>query len=110
MLKRSSSQDYETVTRSSSRRSGQSNVVEQRSRPESKIESAATVVPTPVRASLDSAKTFLKRGHVLSFVALFVFTIVLYARPAEFYPSAITNSLALIIGVITLATFLATQF
>src|SRR5205807_5475844 len=109
MLKRSSAQDYETVTRSSSRRSGQSNAVE-RSRPNSKIECAATVVPTPVGASLDSAKTFLKHGHVLSFAVLFLFTIVLYGRPAEFYPSPFTNSIALVIGVITLATFLATQF
>ena len=109
MLKRSSAQDYETVTRSSSRRSGQSNAVE-RSRPNSKIECAASVVPTPVGASLDSAKTFLKHGHVLSFAVLFLFTIVLYGRPAEFYPSPFTNSIALVIGVITLATFLATQF
>jgi O-antigen ligase len=53
--------------------------------------------------------TFLKRGHVLSFGALFLFTVVLYARPADFYPSSITNSLALIVGVVTLATFAATQ-
>jgi hypothetical protein len=40
---------------------------------------------------------------------LFLFTLVLYARPAEFYPSAATRSLALIIGIITLAIFVATQ-
>ncbi|MFN2577911.1 MAG: O-antigen ligase family protein [Pyrinomonadaceae bacterium] len=38
-----------------------------------------------------------------------MFTIVLYARPAEFYPSAITNSLALVVGIITLACFIPTQ-
>jgi O-antigen ligase len=57
----------------------------------------------------DPAKTILKRGHVLSFAALFLFTIVLYGRPAEFYPSVWTNSLALIVGIITLLLFVATQ-
>jgi O-antigen ligase len=55
------------------------------------------------------ATTFLKRGHVLSFAALFLFTIVLYARPAEFYPSAATKSLALIVGIVTLLVFAVTQ-
>ena len=58
---------------------------------------------------LSNQKTFLKRGHALSYALLFLFTIVLYARPSEFYPSALTNSLALIIGVMTLAAFIATQ-
>lgn len=54
-------------------------------------------------------ETILKRGHVFSFAALFIFTVVLYARPAEFYPSPLTSSLALILGVITLALFGVTQ-
>ena len=53
--------------------------------------------------------TFLKRGHAFSFGLLFLFTLVLYARPAEFYPSAATKSLALVIGVITLMMFVITQ-
>jgi O-antigen ligase len=51
----------------------------------------------------------LKRGHGLTYGALFLFTIVLYARPAEFYPSPLTSSLALIIGLATLAFFLPAQ-
>jgi hypothetical protein len=51
-----------------------------------------------------------KRGHVISFTALFLFTVVLYARPADFYPSVATNSLALILGVVTVATFAISQF
>ena len=109
MPRRSSQQDYETVTRTRSRRSERSNVVEQTARSKSKIESAVTVVPTPVGASLDSAETLLKRGHVISFAALFLFTVVLYARPADFYPSAATNSLALILGVVVVATFAISQ-
>ena len=51
----------------------------------------------------------LKRGHVISFAALFLFTVILYARPADFYPSAATNSLALILGCVTFATFAISQ-
>ena len=42
-----------------------------------------------------SATTFLKHGHFFSFVALFLFTLILYTRPAEFYPSPLTASIAL---------------
>ena len=51
----------------------------------------------------------LKRGHGLTYAALFLFTVVLYARPAEFYPSPLTASIAFIIGVITLAIFVPSQ-
>jgi O-antigen ligase len=54
--------------------------------------------------------TLLKRGHNLTYAALFAFTIVLYARPSEFYPSPVTASLALALGIITLALFVPTQF
>lgn len=51
----------------------------------------------------------LKRGHRLSYAALVLFTIVLYSRPAEFYPSPLTASIALIVGLATLAFFMPTQ-
>jgi putative inorganic carbon (HCO3(-)) transporter len=51
----------------------------------------------------------LKRGHVLTYTALFLFTIILYARPSEFYPSPLTNSLAFIVGLITIAIFIPSQ-
>jgi len=56
-----------------------------------------------------ASKTHLKRGHVFSFAALWLFTLLLYARPGEFYPSALTASIALIVGVITLVLFVPTQ-
>jgi len=40
---------------------------------------------------------------------LFLFTIVLYLRPSELYPSALTNSIALVLGIITVAFFVPTQ-
>ena len=56
-----------------------------------------------------ATKTLLKRGHVFSYAALWLFTLLLYARPAEFYPSALTASIALIVGLITLGFFVPTQ-
>ena len=53
--------------------------------------------------------TFLRRGHGLTYIALFLFTVILYARPAEFYPSPLTNSIAFIAGIITLAIFFPSQ-
>ncbi len=55
------------------------------------------------------AQTLLRRGHSLTYVGLFLFTVVLYARPAEFYPSPWTASIALIIGVLTVIVFLFSQ-
>jgi O-antigen ligase len=51
----------------------------------------------------------LKRGHALTYVGLVLFTIVLYVRPAEFYPSPLTASMALIVALATLGFFLPTQ-
>ncbi len=62
---------------------------------------------TPEHATAN--KWRLKRGHGLAYAFLFLFTIVLYARPAEFYPSPVTASLALIIALATLAFFIPTQ-
>src|SRR5438132_11064020 len=110
MIRSHQKQDYETVSRSRKPRATEFSAVQNRFASKSLAERAAVIQgeqaigPDP----LDAA-TFLKPGHVFSYAALFVFTIVLYARPAEFYPSPITNSLALIIGIVTLACFIATQ-
>ncbi|HEX8921032.1 MAG TPA: O-antigen ligase family protein [Pyrinomonadaceae bacterium] len=105
--------DYEPVTRSRRARL-----------PESESAAEATLWPTPKDNSTtidDGAQeeqppvnkkelaTFLKRGHGLTYAALFLFTIILYARPAEFYPSPLTNSIAFIVGIITLAIFVPSQ-
>ncbi|HEY6046563.1 MAG TPA: hypothetical protein VIU65_08170, partial [Pyrinomonadaceae bacterium] len=65
--------------------------------------------PAPVASFTESAAPFLKRGHKLSYLALFAFTLVLYARPSDYYPSAITASLALTLAILTLAFFIPTQ-
>src|SRR5882672_1255271 len=54
-------------------------------------------------------KWSLKRGHALSYAGLVLFTVVLYARPAELYPSRLTASIALIVALATLGFFIPTQ-
>src|SRR5262245_51794871 len=56
--------------------------------------STATVLPAAPAEKL-------KSGHAFSYAALFAFTLVLYARPSEFYPSPVTASIALVIGILT---------
>lgn len=64
---------------------------------------------TNVKQGWLSNPPFLRRGHALTYAALFLFTIILYARPAEFYPSPLTASIALIVGLLTLAIFVPSQ-
>ncbi len=106
MPRRSSPQDYEPVKRS---QTAPPKLAEPRAASTGQIQSTASITAAPGAISIDHAAPFLKRGHFISFVALFLFTLLLYVRPAELYPSPWTNSIALIIGVITLASFLATQ-
>jgi len=92
--------------------------------PEPKITSQANVaasagtsvtVVDPRAAQFEAAlpvsggRWTLKGGHSLSYAGLFLFTIILYARPAEFYPSAWTASLALVVAMVTLCLFIPTQ-
>jgi hypothetical protein len=65
--------------------------------------------PSPISDQNNFSTTFLKHGHAFSYAALFLFTMILYARPAEFYPSPLTASIALIAGIATLGLFLPTQ-
>lgn len=99
--------DYQSINRSRRERVAQS-VPPKQARISPITAQPAVAQPKAESLALDDP-TFLKRGHAISFAMLFLFTVVLYARPAEFYPSAITNSLALIVGVVTVAAFAATQ-
>ena len=97
--------DYETISRSA-RAAGTPRLKSHRlaSVPEVALQATkpAKNFPRPIAAPL-------KHGHVISFAALFLFTVVLYARPADFYPSVATNSLALILGLVTVVTFAISQ-
>jgi hypothetical protein len=60
-------------------------------------------------ASKDSAPVALKRGHLFTYFCVFIFTLLVYVRPSEIYPSFITNNIAFIVGLLTLAVYLPTQ-
>jgi putative inorganic carbon (hco3(-)) transporter len=109
--RRQRTEDYETVSRSRKHSAAKLLAVDE------PFNSKPLLPPGPsiktsaaIKADGFDSQTFLKRGHAFSFALLFLFTLVLYARPAEFYPSAATRSLALIIGVVTLGMFVVTQF
>lgn len=108
MTRRSAEKDYQTVTRSRRVRPKSSASSDRVSAKPSLLESIS-LSKSDANSSFETEQTFLKPGHVLSFATLFLFTIILYARPAEFYPSAVTNYLALTVGILTLALFAITQ-
>lgn len=70
---------------------------------ESQVSTSSSPTATAIPAQL------LKQGHGLTFIAVFLFTLILYARPSEFYPSALTASIAFIVGITTLAIFVPSQ-
>src|SRR5438477_3885338 len=111
MIRRHQKQDYKTVSRSRKQRASQFSAREARFESKPCAPEKRSVIQGEQATDLGpvDANTFLKPGHVFSYAALFVFTVVLYSRPAEFYPSALTNSLALIIGIVPLACFIPTQ-
>src|SRR2546423_977076 len=98
---------YEAVTRS--RRSREKTSLSAPPKLSVAVSDERAVSSEEAKPSFAKDVPTLKRGHAFSYAALFAFTLVLYARPSEFYPSAITNSLALIAGLITLALFAPTQ-
>lgn len=78
------------------------------SRPSGRANSGKTTTPLSISKTVSTA-TYLRPGHVFSYATLFLFTAILYARPAEFYPSRLTASIALIVGTATIVFFLPTQ-
>lgn len=121
MLKRQPQKDYQPVTRSRSQRVSETGSVltgkwpagPEIARPDDKREPVRPESTASLREdALDqnSPATLLKHGHAFSYAALFVFTFILYARPSEFYPSPLTASIALLVGIATLGFFIPTQF
>ncbi len=121
MLRRQPQSDYQPVTRSGSprlRETGHTLTDVWPVKPESGdgkgaqrlVEGDSTAKPSSKTSTQDDRKpTFLKHGHAFSYAALFLFTLILYARPAEFYPSSLTASIALLVGIATLGFFVPTQ-
>lgn len=75
-------------------------------------ETAAADTPTTESAPAGSLKNSWlgRRGHTLSFVGLFLFTVVLYFRPYELIPALSSlTSLAYYLGLFTLIMFVFSQ-
>src|SRR5260370_34407957 len=77
----------------------------------------ASAVPEEEAASPTQPKTsqrrdaILRRGHVLSFLGLFLFTIVVYVRPYEIFPSLLwLSKSAFWIALVTIIVFVPAQF
>jgi O-antigen ligase len=120
MLRGRSQNDYEPVTRSRRGRLFESEEAGAETLPAEEIwptkadsstrdESGKSAEAAPSPVNKRPPATFLRRGHGLTYAALFLFTVILYARPAEFYPSPLTNSIAYIVGLITLAIYAVSQ-
>jgi O-antigen ligase len=117
MLRPQPQNDYHPVTRSgmpkqSERGQSQVDVWPVKPEGETRDRSRRLKQPEPPAQAGNKSNlrsTFLKHGHVLSYAALFCFTLILYARPAEFYPSTLTASIALMVGIATLGFFAPTQ-
>ncbi|HUE83875.1 MAG TPA: O-antigen ligase family protein [Pyrinomonadaceae bacterium] len=95
------------------------------SAPEAASAPIANSFPAPVSLPLKEATSKKKRldeylaldqwqparGHTLTFIALFLFSIVLYFRPYELVPSlASYTSMAFFFGIMTLAVYVPSQF
>jgi len=122
MLRRQPQDDYQPVTRSGSSSEtsdGARPVVDVRAaKPENRFANGPRRLEQPAPAAQSVAQTsqpnyrsatLLKHGHAFSYAALFLFTLILYARPAEFYPSALTASIALVIALAAVGFFIPTQ-
>jgi putative inorganic carbon (HCO3(-)) transporter len=112
--------DYEPVTRSRRKRLREGEATEAQADAWTEVWPAkngeaftraddASPVETPPPGPNKERLSLPKRGHALTYAGLFLFTAVLYARPAEFYPSPLTASLAFIIAVSTLVVFIPSQ-
>src|SRR6185369_12072894 len=99
--------DYEPVRRPQKKRVSEPEPFPRRVAEPPKDEFFPTYEPEPVRAV---RKVELRRGHALSFAGLFLFLLVLYIRPYEFFPSALwMRSMAFWIAMLTLAVYVPTQ-
>ncbi|MEK6283776.1 MAG: hypothetical protein AABN95_25755, partial [Acidobacteriota bacterium] len=107
--------DYEPVTPSGRNRSGEAETsfAGPAAEADGKETWVAEVQPSAERDTRVKAVTQgwkIRRGHGLSYLGLLLFTIILYFRPQEYYPSLAAVPIAFLAAVITLLAFVPTQF
>src|SRR5215813_2206413 len=110
MIRHFPKRDYETVSRSRKPRAAEKSIFEITQKSISRDAQVAGNTPRESPATaIELGSAFLRPGHLLSFAFLFLFTVILYVRPSELYPSPFTNSIALIVGILTLMFFIPMQ-
>src|ERR1700752_2142377 len=66
--------------------------------------------PKPSFMEVEAGKWTRQRGHGLTFVCLFIFSIVLFLRPYELIPALSSfKSMAFYVGIVTLAVYAVSQ-
>lgn len=128
--------DYEPVTSSASEKSSGGSIpsftdyepvtparrsrlpVEEQSEVEDR-QVSATEIAIPVEQRAERKKLppqtkaepdwFLRHGHSFTYAGLFLFTVVLYYRPYDFFPTIVPSTIAFFIALLTLAFFLPSQ-
>ncbi len=83
---------------------------------ETTVADAYSVVKTSLKAGVPDLpngvsrrSALLRRGHVISYFGLLVFTLIVYFRPQQSYPALATVPLALIAAIFTLLAFIPSQ-
>lgn len=67
--------------------------------------------PKPTFMELEAGIWSARQGHTLTFVCLYVFTMILYLRPYELFPAlASFKFMAYYSGIVTLVVYVITQF
>lgn len=66
--------------------------------------------PKPTFMEVEAGKWTVQRGHGLTFVCLFIFSIVLYLRPYELIPALSSfKTMAFWVGIVTLTVYAVSQ-
>ena len=111
------STDYDPVTRSRASKAHEEDG-EQRSGGSSPSPEANEETPTPGQKSSfrpaarsnPNRKTTLKQGHAVSFIGLFLFTVIVYFRPYELFSwLSWASSMAFVVAIFTLIVYAPTQ-
>lgn len=97
---------YQPVTRSRAKRAVSLVTVPAKSTFEQKSDNGSA---SALVSNSQVSKLSLGSAHKLSFAALFLFTLILYVRPSDLWPSPLANSIALIVGLVMIGLFVPTQ-
>jgi probable O-glycosylation ligase (exosortase A-associated) len=116
-MKKQFDYDYETLRPSSRARHSAKNwpdeAYEFPPRPATKTTAVSEELPPPQSTKstpVSERPVIVRRGHLLSYIGLFIFTVLVYFRPYELIPALKgTSSMAFWVAVVTLIIFVPSQ-